>query len=294
LRDGLKDGSTEADAAKDALYALANSNPTFQKLADQLAPLLDMLKNAIAAAGLLKGQLADLGGGPSFRQAENDSMSAYKNMKDAADKFIADAQKRNALSKDELALENEIARVKGEAEKAGIELSDKRIKALAEENLAAQKRRSDEGKTDRDSEYDRLTKSIERSTAAQLAENDALARSNPLVEDYGFALAKARAEVELMNAAKEDGREMTPELAAEIDQLSTKYAQAAAAGNKLSDVQDQIRQEAEEMSNLLKGTFESMVDALFEAGDIGKKLISIFADLGRPYTNMNVKQLWEI
>lgn len=156
LRDGLKAGSIEAAAVKDALFAMANSNPKFQKMADQMAPLLDALRDAVAATSLLKNRLGNLGSGPNFRQVENDSMAAYQAMKAAGDKFVADAQKRNALSKDELALENEIAKVKMEAEKAGIVLSEKRIEALAAENLAAEKRRSDEGR-DTSREGSRLT-----------------------------------------------------------------------------------------------------------------------------------------
>ena len=293
IRSAFDHGTASAEQTKQALYALANSNPDFQAVADEFAPVLDAITKAIAATGILKKQFADLGVGPSFRQTENDSMTAYRDMQAAADKFLADAKKRNALSKDELALENEIAKVKAEAEKSGIVLSEKRIAALAAENLAAEKRRSSEGKKERETNYGRLTKQIEQATAAQLVENDVLARANPLLNDYGLALAKARAEIDLINAAKEDGREITPELTAEIGQMATKYAQATAAGNKLQDVQDKIRQEAEEMSDMLKDTFESMVDALFEAGDIGQKLIGIFANLGRQFSKMGAERLFD-
>jgi hypothetical protein len=293
LRDGLKAGSIEAAAVKDALFAMANSNPKFQKMADQMSPLLDALRDAVAATGLLKDRLGNLGSGPSFRQSENDSMAAYQAMKEAGDKFIADAQKRNALTKDQLALETEIAKVRNEALKAGVTLSEKQIKAIAEANVAADKRRSEEGKKTRETDYERLTKRIQESTAAQIAENEALARANPLIEDYGFNLAKARAEADLLNAAHEDGREITPALTAEIEKLATKYAQSVSAGNRLADVQDRIRQEAEDMADMMKGTFTDMVDALFEAGDMGQKLIGIFANVGRSYANLNVKEMWE-
>ena len=58
LRDRLSTGKATADEAKSALFALANSDPKMQRLADQLAPLLDRLAKAIAATGNLKEQLA--------------------------------------------------------------------------------------------------------------------------------------------------------------------------------------------------------------------------------------------
>ncbi|OWK26570.1 hypothetical protein AJ87_05800 [Rhizobium yanglingense] len=41
LKNDLNSGEKSADQVKQALFALANSNPNFQSLADQLSPLLD-------------------------------------------------------------------------------------------------------------------------------------------------------------------------------------------------------------------------------------------------------------
>lgn len=292
LRDGLANGSVEAKAANESLYALANANPKFQKLADQMKPLLDALGKAIAATGILKNQLEGIGDAPSFRDFERESMAAYKALKEAGDKFIDDAQRRNALSKEELAIENEIARIKAEAEKAGVVLTEKRIRDLAAANVEADKRRSGEGKADRADEYERLTQRIKEATAAQLHENQVLGRANPLLNDYGFNLAKARTESDLLAAAMAAGTEITPELVDEIGRLATGYAKSVSAGNRLADVQEKIRREAEEMSSIMKDTFTSMVDALFEAGDIGEKLIDIFANLGRSFSKLNVEEAW--
>jgi tape measure domain-containing protein len=141
LHDGLENGSTGANDVKQALYALANSNPSFQALADQMSPLLDMLNNAIAATDTLRNRLGS--GGPSFRESENASMDAYGDMKAAADKFIAEATRRNSLTKEQLALEKEVGNVRNDALKEGITLTDAQVKNLAAANIAAEKARSD-------------------------------------------------------------------------------------------------------------------------------------------------------
>lgn len=62
LNDDLGSGRKTADEVSEALNALAESNPKFKKLAEQLDPLLKALDQAIQATGTLKGGLTGLAG----------------------------------------------------------------------------------------------------------------------------------------------------------------------------------------------------------------------------------------
>jgi GH24 family phage-related lysozyme (muramidase) len=82
------------------------------------------------------------------------------------------------------------------------------------------------------------------------AQYAAQAKLNPLVNDYGFAIEKARIQQELLSEAQKAGVSITPELAASIDALSTNYAKASSAGDQLKASQERIKKSAEEFRDL--------------------------------------------
>jgi len=142
---------------------------------------------------------------------------------------------------------------------------------------------------ERADEYERLTQRINESIAAIQAETAAQAGLNPLVDDYGYTLEKARTQQDLLNAAKEAGKEITPALAANIEDLAHKYALAYSEGQKLAEAQDKIRERAEEwadvgkdvtggfVQDLLNGA--SAADALSNAlGKVADKLLNEVLD----------------
>jgi len=99
-------------------------------------------------------------------------------------------------------------------------------------------------------------------TAALIAETEALRQLNPLIDDYGFAVEKARTEQELINAAQKAGVKITPELRSEIAKTAEQWALATAEANKLSEAQDKIRQRAEEWRDTAQDATRGFVDDL--------------------------------
>lgn len=129
------------------------------------------------------------------------------------------------------------------------------------------------GKTKLD-DYQKMKERIAEATAATIAETEAQRLLNPTVEDYGFALAKARAEHELLTAAQKDGKKVTPELRAEIDKLAESYASADAASAALADRQNDIREKAEQAMTTAKDAVGGMIDGFLE----GEKAADVFAN----------------
>lgn len=82
------------------------------------------------------------------------------------------------------------------------------------------------------------------------AEYAAQAALNPLVNDYGYAVEKAKIQQQLLNEAKKAGLEITPELRASIDELAGSYARASAATDQLKESQKAAQEAAEGMREL--------------------------------------------
>ena len=133
---------------------------------------------------------------------------------------------------------------------------------------------SGKSRKDRADEYERLTQRIIESTAATVAETEAQRQLNPLIDDYGYAVERARLEQELLNAAKAAGKKVTPELKQEIGALADQYATATVEAARLAEAQDDVRQAAEDAAQFNKDLARGIVDGFLE----GKKAADIFAD----------------
>lgn len=269
LRDGLNSGKMSAAQAKDALFALANSNPAFQRLADGFAPLLDKLGLAGNAVERLKDQLASLRP-PSFRESENASMAAYDKMASAGAQFIKDAERQAALSKDQLALEKQIAEVRTRAAKDGVQLTDKQAESVARLELAAEKRRSQEGRDSRPDDYAREAESIRKSTEAIRLETETLGQS-------AYAIDYARTKQELLNAAKEAGREITPALTAEIEREAAAHAKATAELDAATRKQQQVLDLQQQFGNLAEDSIFGLVDGTKDLNDVLNDTLRLLA-----------------
>ncbi|ESY58319.1 MULTISPECIES: hypothetical protein [unclassified Mesorhizobium] len=119
--------------------------------------------------------------------------------------------------------------------------------------------------------FERQLAQTQRRIALMRAETSAQAGLNPLVNDYGDALAFARTKQDLLNAAQQAGKVITPELTATIDEIARSYASASTEAQKLADSQDKTRATAQEMSGLgrdVLGGFISDLRAGASASDM--------------------------
>lgn len=133
------------------------------------------------------------------------------------------------------------------------------------------------GRTRKD-ELEKEIEQIKKRTAALQAETTAQAAINPLVDDYGYAVERASAMQDLLTAAQEAGLTVTPQLRAQIEQLSEAYAQAVVASAQLGESQDEIRQRADAMRDASREASQGIVQDLLE----GRSAADAFAGaLGR-------------
>lgn len=118
------------------------------------------------------------------------------------------------------------------------------------------------GRRSRPDDLQREIEQIKERTAALQAETTAQASVNPLIDDYDYAITKARATQELLNAAKKAGIEVTPALREQIEGLAEGYAQATVQANKLTESQEQAREAADFFKDSMMDAFQSMVPTI--------------------------------
>jgi hypothetical protein len=111
-------------------------------------------------------------------------------------------------------------------------------------------------------DYERRTRSIADRTKTIEAQTTAQASVNPLINDYDFALNKARTTQELLNAAQKAGLTVTPAMTSAIDALSSKYATAQAEAQKLAKSQDDVRAAMDDAKGFGKDTLSGFISDL--------------------------------
>lgn len=104
---------------------------------------------------------------------------------------------------------------------------------------------------------------------------------NPLVNDYGLAMERLRAQMELENAAKEAGLPLDDQRRQKIEELASGYAQATAEAAKLAEAQDKARQTADDLAAAGKRALDSIIDGFLEGRDAGEILNNTLQELGK-------------
>ena len=92
-------------------------------------------------------------------------------------------------------------------------------------------------------------------------------------KQYGDALEFARQKAELLTAAQQAGKQITPELEAQIDQLAGAYATAGQNAETATDKLQQIEQAGAKGAQALTDIFVGMADGSMTAGEALKGLL---------------------
>lgn len=142
------------------------------------------------------------------------------------------------------------------------------------------------------SRYAEAVAAQEKRIAALQRETQLQATLNPLVNDYGFAVEKLRAQMELENAAKEQGLALDEPRRQQIDELASGYAQATAEAARLAEAQDMARQSAEDLANAGREALDTIIDGFLEGKDAGEIFNNVLKDLGRNLLNMGLNSIF--
>lgn len=139
--------------------------------------------------------------------------------------------------------------------------------------------------------YNQAVANQEKETLALQRKTSLLAQLNPLVNDYGFAVEKLNAQIELENAATQAGLALTPERQAQIAMLSQGFAQATSEAARLAEAQDKVKESADALASAGREALDSIIDGFLEGKDAGELFGSVLADLGKSLLKLGLNSL---
>lgn len=296
LKKGLDDGTISAEDAKNAIFDMAKADYNFEEAANQFKPVLDALALVSAAARQARADMASLSGGNITEgRDERSSKDPYIQARAAGNAYIAESQRRNSLSKEQLSIETEIAKIRKDAEKSGAALTDKQIRELAEANVAADKRRTEEGKKPKkpkatpksaDQKIDSDVQSVRDRIAAMQLETQLVGKSYQEQEKRRMsleleqaALAKLRDEAIKKGQTDLSNIKISSSQRAQIDAISEAYARQADELRRVQDQQDRAEQAADEFYSTFKSSVTDAITGANSLADALKNILNKLADL---------------
>lgn len=122
-------------------------------------------------------------------------------------------------------------------------------------------------------------------------ETELMRQLNPLVNDYGFAVERLKAQIELENAAKEAGLPLDETRMRQIDELAAGYGRATAEAARLADAQDLARQTADDLANAGREALDTIIDGFLEGKDAGEIFNSVLKDLAKNLLNIGLNSI---
>ncbi|WP_249696432.1 tape measure protein [Stappia sp. WLB 29] len=140
--------------------------------------------------------------------------------------------------------------------------------------------------------YQRELAQIREATEALRDETNVRKGLNPLVDDYGYAVEKARARRELLTAAEKAGVKVGPELEAQINAAAEAYATASVEAQKLAESQAEAVANAEEMRDTLRQSVGNIVDDLIAGRNAAEAFADALADVGSRLLNVGLDTLF--
>ncbi|TYB85530.1 phage tail tape measure protein [Oceaniovalibus sp. ACAM 378] len=109
-------------------------------------------------------------------------------------------------------------------------------------------------------DYTKAIESLQRETAALNAEAVALVATSASGLKYADAIEYARTRAELLSAAQRDGKQITPELTAEVDRLAQAHLNAGNAAQKAADDLQSVEERGKKGAEALTDVFMSVLD----------------------------------
>lgn len=135
--------------------------------------------------------------------------------------------------------------------------------------------------------YANALQSMKARTKAIEAETTAQAGLNPLINDYGFSVAKAKASADLLNAAEKEKKAITPELNAQIKETATSLAAATAAQNQQTEATKKAKEAMDDAKDATSGFLSDLRSGL----ESGEGLWKSFGDAALNVINKIVDKL---
>lgn len=262
-------GAKEAQALSDAYYGLIEDMRAGSAEAGQLEAFLQMLEdsavgNTGAASGLAEmmrevgaafnfaaGRAAAFGAEADAALLQGPDISLFTDNKD----FVAELERINGLTSEQLTLEREVERVRAEAKRSDVLISDQQALELARETLAAEERRVNLRAGDRTG-----------SKAAEdaLKERDAVAELIAELEHEQRLIGLSNLDKEVANTLRQAGAAATEEERLRIEELIVAIDAQEQAQKQLTEGWEDYGKMGK---SAVKGVWDALRDGKVEANE---------------------------
>ncbi len=226
--------------------------------------------------------------------AEAASLESLEAQRAATESFTAAEEARNSATEEQLRLQREVEAVRKLAGERGATLTTQQATDFATASLAAEEARraarsaggggggsrsrggGGGAARERLDDYQQEAQAIRDRTLALEAEAASIVAAAASNEQYGDALEYARTRAELLHAAQQAGKVITPELSAEIDRLAQGYVTAGLNAEQAAERLEKIKDQSERGKAALSDMFGSISDGSMSAKEaVGNLLMQI-------------------
>lgn len=291
IRAALEGDSTAAIDARIKLEELGSTNPSFSaafaKFGQLLTSLAAVRQSAAATRAALAGIAAEGAADGERQRAASDQAALFKSGApqigptagpDPAFKTL-ELQREIALSKVDDTKRRVDAKAKELYEKdralgQALSLSEYAKAAgqiIANEDAQKGGGRKKGGGEDKNDAYDSALESVRKRLETQRLEAELIGKS-------AEEASKARIAHELLTAAKQAERDVTPALSAEIEKEAAAYAAAEAAATRHKEALESIRQLQQFLGTSISGIFSDIASGGKNASDAVMNLTKKLAD----------------
>lgn len=266
VAEGVRNGSASVEDLERLMAVLAATSgssviPTLVNLQGTLAGVVSQLRAAASAQEELNTAFA-----------ATSQIDAYN----ANSEFVAEQQRINSLTADQLQLENEIARVKAQAKRDGTALSDAQALALATDAVAAAERRRAEAAATRGGA--KAVTQAEREAAAVVEYIEQLEHEYRL-------LGMSNLEREVANGLRQAGAAATAEQRAQIEALiSATYTEKEAI--------DALNKSSQEWSDTIQQATRGFIDDLIAGKDAAEAFSNVLSSIANKLIDVGLNSLF--
>lgn len=302
------DGSKEsADEIINKIIDLAETNPDLSPFINQLLTLSNAFasvsNNAAAANAEASSMLSDKQFKDTLSRQANNYVSELGKRGEGAQatiNFLKEQERLLTLTEEELKLEEEIAKVRKEADKEGANPTDGRIQKLAEDRIALiesyKKTKDDASKSEKAAkERQDFLKDIEN----QRIENELIKEEiefmktlNPLSSEYNVILAAYRKEQEALLEARRKGIELGPDELQLLKDTALAEARINEEREKSISAQEKLVETTQEWLDVAKSALRSIIDDLIEGKSAGEAFGSALQQIGNHLLSLGLDTIF--
>lgn len=287
------DGKASADELRNAFGRLTTANPNFSGMLSSIDRIVEAMSNAGTAADRLKAKLASIGSAtaalltPPDESANARSRSSTEDALRLGQAITRDIERRNGLNSEQIRLLDKIKEIQDQVAKEGGTINNETARRLAQQQITAEDRRSEEDKTARrtgqrrtvDDSFNRDVQAIRDRTAMLLLETQVVGKS---VEEQERRKMALELETQALNRIRDTARQngdanwrnlqLTDAQKNTINEVAAAYGKQADALRRVTEQHDRAKQAAEEFYSTSKN---ELIDVVMGTKRLDQALVNI-------------------